>query len=319
MAPSLRHRKVVAIAYDGLCTFEFGVAAEVFALERPELGVPWYDFRVASVDRGPLRALGGVRILVDGGIELLAKAGTIIVPGWKGVDVPVPDRLCLEIAKAHARGCRIVSICSGVFVLAAAGILNGRRATTHWRHANQLRQRYPAITVEPNVLYVDEGDVMTSAGSAAGIDLLLHLVRKDYGAKIGNSVARRLVTAPHREGGQAQFIAESMPLRPRDRYGKLLEFLSTNLQRDHSLSELATRMNVSERTLIRGFRNATGVSPIQWLIVARVRKAQELLETSRESIDSISQKVGFGAVETLRHHFRRVTGTSPNSFRKSFA
>jgi AraC family transcriptional activator FtrA len=313
-----RHR-VVVLAYDGLCTFEFGVAVEVFALQRPELGVPWYDFRVAATDRGPLRALGGVRLLVNGGIELLARADTIVVPGWKGSAVPVPEALRLALIRAHRRGARIASICSGVFVLAAAGLLDGRRATTHWRYIAELKKRHPAIAVEPNVLYVDEGKILTSAGSAAGLDLLLHMVRKDHGVRIANAVARRLVIPPHRDGGQAQFIVEPVPLRPRDHYASLLQHVSQNLARPHSVSSLASWLHVSERTLMRGFRNATGLSPMQWIIRARVRKAQELLETSRHSVERVAEQAGFGAVETLRYHFRRITGATPLSFRRAFS
>ncbi|MFZ2870855.1 DJ-1/PfpI family protein, partial [Zavarzinia sp.] len=183
---------VVALAYDGLCTFEFGLAVEVFGLPRPEMGPDWYRFAVASVDPGPLRATGGVRLLVDGGLEMLDQAGTIIVPGWRGADVPVPEALREALRRAAGRGARLLSICSGVFVLAAAGLLEGRRATTHWRYAARLAAAYPAIMVDADVLYVDEGQVLTSAGSAAGLDLCLHLVRRDFGAEAANRVARRL-------------------------------------------------------------------------------------------------------------------------------
>ncbi|HAP80374.1 MAG TPA: transcriptional regulator FtrA, partial [Enterobacteriaceae bacterium] len=197
---------VVALAYDGLCTFEFGVAVEIFGLARPELGPDWYRFAVAAVDEGELRATGGVRVMADGDMSLIAQAGTVIVPGWRGADTPVPDALCQQLREAHRRGCRILSICSGVFVLAAAGLLEGCRATTHWRYLETLQQRYPDVEVVPDVLYVDEGTVLTSAGSAAGIDLCLHLVRRDFGQEATNSVARRLVVQPHRDGGQTQNI-----------------------------------------------------------------------------------------------------------------
>lgn len=310
--------RVVALAYDGLCTFEFGIAVEIFALQRPELGVPWYHFRIASADRGPLRATGGFRIMVDGGINLLGRADTIIVPGWKGADVPVPPRLSRLIARAHNAGARVASICSGAFVLAAAGVLDNRRATTHWRYAEELQRRYPRIKVEPNVLYVDEGSVLTSAGSAAGLDMLVHLVRNDYGPAIANAVARRLVVPPHREGGQAQFIPRAVPTRRRDRYGALLDDLSAHLDRPHSLPGLASAMHMSVRTLSRGFKDATGLSVMQWLVAARLRRAQELLETSDRPVESIAEQCGFGSPETLRHHFREALGTSPVAFRKAF-
>ena len=199
--------RVAAIAYDGLCTFEFGIAVEIFGLPRPELDIPWYDFRVCGVDDGPASATGGVSLNITHGIETLAWADTIIVPGWRhGADETVPTGLREAVSTAHGRGARLVSICSGVFVLAAAGILDGKRATTHWRHAARLKALYPRISVEPDSLYVDEGQVPTSAGSAAGLDLCIHIVRRDHGPDIANSVARRLVLPTHRDGGQSQYV-----------------------------------------------------------------------------------------------------------------
>lgn len=199
---TLSHHRVVALAYDGLCTFEFGVAVEIFGLPRPEMGERWYRFAVAAVDEGELRATGGIRLMTDGGMALLGEADTIVVPGWRGIDSPVPPRLCEALVAAHARGCRIISICSGVFVLAAAGLLNGRQATTHWRYTDQLRARFPQIEVVDDVLYVGAEGVMTSAGSAAGIDLCLHLVREDFGLDAANLVARRLVVSPIATAGR---------------------------------------------------------------------------------------------------------------------
>jgi len=208
---------VVVLAYDGLCTFEFGVAVEIFGLPRPELGDEWYRFAVAGVESGELRATGGIRIMTDGDLSLLASADAIVVPGWRGLDEPVPDALCEALHDAHARGCRMLSICSGVFVLAASGLLNGRKATTHWRYTDALQRRYPAISVIEDVLYQDEGDILTSAGSAAGIDLCLHLVRREFGVETANHVARRLVIPAHRDGAQPQQlnrpVARRRPLR----------------------------------------------------------------------------------------------------------
>jgi len=201
---------VVALAYDGLCTFEFGVAVEIFGLPRPELGERWYRFAVAAVDEGELRATGGIRIMTDGGLDLLNSADIIIIPGWRGVDTAVPEALCQALAAAHARGCRVMSICSGVFVLAASGLLNGRRATTHWRYTPVLRERFPAITVLEDALYYDEGTILTSAGSAAGIDLCLHVVQQDYGTEVANTVARRLVVQPHRDGSQTHSLGRCL-------------------------------------------------------------------------------------------------------------
>ncbi len=314
------NRLVVALAYDGLCTFEFGVAVEVFGLPRPEMGADWYRFAVAAVDDGPLRATGGVRILADGGLELLDQAGTIIVPGWRGVAVPVPDELIRALRRARERGARLMSICSGVFVLAAAGVLDGGRATTHWRYAAQLAERFPAIQVDAHVLYVDSGQVLTSAGSAAGIDLCLHLVRRDFGAAAANQVARRLVVPPHRDGGQAQFIERPVP-RPHEgaRLGPLLDRLRGRLDRENSLAALAREAGMSLRTFLRRFHEATGTTPGEWLLAERLRHARELLEAGDHSIDAVAQACGFGSAATLRHHFRHRLGTTPSAYRARFA
>lgn len=252
---SLSPNRVVALAYDGLCTFEFGVAVEIFGLPRPEMGAGWYQFAVAAVDSGELRATGGIRLMADGGMDLLSSAETIVVPGWRGIDAPVPAALCAALVAARARGCRIISICSGVFVLAAAGLLDGRRATTHWRYTDQLRQRYPQIEVIDDVLYVGDENVMTSAGSAAGIDLCLHLVREDYGIDAANTVARRLVISPHRDGAQAQQVVRPVAkARESQRLGLLFDFLHQQLAVSHSVASLAQRVGMSPRTFYAALR-----------------------------------------------------------------
>ena len=311
---------VVAIAYDGLCTFEFGVAVEMFGLPRPEMGKNWYRFAAARVDSGVLRACGGVKIQTDGRLSLLAKAGTIIIPGWRGANAPVPDALIQVLRKAHRRGARILTICSGVFVLAATGLLDGRRATTHWRYTDLLRQRFPQITVVPDVLYVDEGEVLTSAGSAAGIDLCLHLIRRDYGVKAANKVARRLVVPPHRDGGQAQFIETAVPqAHESGRLGAVMDRMRRRMKADHPLAALAKVAGMSQRTLLRRFEGATGTTPAKWLLEQRLARAKELLEVSAISIEQIAEESGFGSVGTLRHHFRRHYSTTPTAYRVMFA
>src|ERR1700756_1254666 len=210
--PRRNLRNVAALAYDGIAAFEFGIVAEVFGLPRPEMGPDWYRFQVCSLQPGRLRATGGIFIQTRGRLADLAKAGTIVIPGWKATEMPSP-KLITALRRAHASGARLVSICSGAFVLAATGLLDGKRATTHWRYAEELASRFPKISVDPGVLYVDEGSILTSAGSAAGIDLCLHIVRCGYGAEIANRVARRLVMPPHRDGGQAQYIPD--PIRGR--------------------------------------------------------------------------------------------------------
>ena len=313
----MTHR-VAAIVYDGLCTFEFGIAVEIFGLPRPELDIPWYDFRVCGVDEGPAQATGGISLIIGHGIETLDWADTIIVPGWRhGADETVPPRLCEAVRVAHDRGARLVSICSGVFVLAAAGVLDGRRATTHWRYAARLKTLYPRIAVQPDSLYVDEGQVLTSAGSAAGLDLCIHIVRCDHGPEIGNNVARRLVLPTHRDGGQAQYVPQ--PVAPEGHAIRpLLDWLRTNLDDDHTVSSLAARARQSERTFVRHFKAATGLPPHAWLIRERVGRARELLESSDLNIERIAEACGFGSAETLRHHFRREMGTPPTRYRAAF-
>lgn len=315
----MKNPLVVALAYDGLCIFEFGVAVEIFGLPRPEMGEKWYRFAVAGIDKGELRATGGVRLAVDGGLELLAQAGTIIVPGWRSADSPVPLAVSEALNTAHLRGARILSICSGVFVLAAAGLLNNRKATTHWRYTDLLQQLYPAIDVTPDVLYVDSGSVLTSAGSAAGIDLCLHLVRRDYGSAAANSVARRLVVPPHRDGGQAQYIEQAVPVAYEShRLGLLFDYLQVKLAEAHSVATLAKFVGMSPRTFLRRFEAATGCTPAKWLLTARLARSRDLLENSSLSVENIAEKVGFGSAATLRHHFRTQLATTPAAYRKTF-
>ncbi|MFX2607438.1 transcriptional regulator FtrA [Enterobacter mori] len=312
--------RVVVLAYDGLCTFEFGVAVEIFGLPRPEMGESWYRFAVAGVDEGELRATGGIRILADGDLSLLECADLILVPGWRGIDAAVPDALCDALRRASARGCQLLSICSGVFVLAATGLLNGRKATTHWRYIEALKTRYPAIDVVEDVLYQDEGDILTSAGSAAGIDLCLHVVRRDYGMEAANRVARRLVIPPHRDGSQTQQLSRPVAqLRESQRLGQLFDFLHQHLALTHTVDSLARRVGMSQRTFLRRFQDATGTTPTRWLLNERLLRAKDYLENSKLSIDSIAEQTGFGQAATLRHHFRQHFALSPARYRKQFA
>ncbi|HDR2832917.1 TPA: transcriptional regulator FtrA [Enterobacter mori] len=312
--------RVVVLAYDGLCTFEFGVAVEIFGLPRPEMGESWYRFAVAGVDEGELRATGGIRILADGDLSLLERADLILVPGWRGIDAAVPDALCDALRRASARGCQLLSICSGVFVLAATGLLNGRKATTHWRYIEALKTRYPAIDVVEDVLYQDEGDILTSAGSAAGIDLCLHVVRRDYGMEAANRVARRLVIPPHRDGSQTQQLSRPVAqLRESQRLGQLFDFLHQHQALAHTVDSLARRVGMSQRTFLRRFQDATGTTPTRWLLNERLLRAKDYLENSKLSIDSIAEQTGFGQAATLRHHFRQHYALSPARYRKQFA
>ena len=310
---------VAALVYDGFCMFEFACAAEVFGLPRPELGANWYRFETCSVGGRPVRGQFGLKVVPDGSLDRLVTADTIIIPGWSGVDVPVPAAIIRALRAAYARGARLLSICSGSFVLAAAGLLDGKTATTHWRYADALRQGYPRINVDPDVLYVDEGQVLTSAGSAAGLDLCLHLVRRDHGSDTANNVARRLVIPPHRDGGQAQFVQHPVQKRERNSLSPLMDFMRSQIDQTFTLAELARKAAMSERTFIRRFKQATGTTPADWLTSARVERARELLENSSHSIDTIAEQTGLGTAATLRHHFRRRLGTSPTAYRSRFA
>jgi len=308
---------VAALVYDGLCTFEFAIAAEVFALPRPELGAPLYRFAAVAVDAGPLRAAGGLEVRAADGLERLTEAHTIVVPGWRGRDTPVPQPLLDALVSAHARGARLLSICSGAFVLARAGLLRGRRATTHWRYLDELQAVDAGIEVEAHALYVEADRVLTSAGSAAGLDLCLHVVRQDYGAAVVNSVARRLVLPAHRQGSQTQFVPAPMG-RERGPIAPLLDAVRADLTRPWRVNDLAQAARLSRRTLLRRFREATGTSPGRWLLEQRLQRARDLLESSDASVDRVAERSGLGSAESLRRHFRRAFGIAPSAYRRAF-
>lgn len=312
-------KRVAALAYDGLGTFEFGIVVEVFGLRRTGLGVKWYDFEVCSLERGPIRAAGGVQVQTRRGLAALREAGTIIIPGWRKEEETPPRELLNALRSAHAQGARLISICSGVFLLAATGLLEGKSVTAHWRHIDLFKSRFPNIRVEPDVLYVDEGSILTSAGSAAGIDLCLHIVRKDYGAEIANQIARRLVMPPHREGGQAQFIEAPMRCEAGEGLARVLEWAQSKLGQTLQVDDLARRAAMSERTFARRFRAETGTTPHRWLTHQRVMEAQRRLEKTDASIDQIAEAVGLQTAATLRHHFNRLVGTSPSAYRRQFS
>ncbi len=323
-ARKARNPLVVALVYDGLCAFEFSCAAEVFGLPRPELGPDWYRFETCSLKGASVISQYGMRMKAGNGLDRLAAAGTIVIPGWTGIDVPVPPAILQALRHAHARGARVLSICSGAFVIAATGLLDGRQATTHWRYAEALHRRFPKVLIDANVLYVDEGSILTSAGSAAGLDLCLHLVRRDYGSKVANQVARRLVIPPHREGGQAQFLERPVEDRargaqPRGSLSVLLDKIRKRPGEPWRIAQLARLAAMSERTFMRRFRAATGLSPADWVIRARVDAARELLESTALSIERIAERCGLGTSTTLRHHFRKKVGVSPAQYRKRFS
>ncbi|MDE1182284.1 transcriptional regulator FtrA [Paraburkholderia sp.] len=315
----MHNHLVVALVYDRLCTFEFGCVTEMFALERPELERDWYRFAVCAAEPGPIRAAGGITLSAPYTLQMLDRADTIVVPGWRDHTELPPEPLLKKIRAASRRGARLCSICSGVFVLAAAGVLDGKTVTTHWRYADALQRRYPALRVQPDALYVDEGQVITSAGSAAGLDMLLHLVRRDHGGAVANRVAQRLVVPPHREGGQAQFVPRPMPRDESGRLARLMDWVRANPALPHTLTTLAERAAMSPRTLQRQFRDTTGMAPYDWLLRERVAVARELLEAASPlPMARVAQLAGFGSEESLRRHFRRIALTSPGAYRKEF-
>jgi AraC family transcriptional activator FtrA len=310
---------VSVLAYEGMSVFELGIVTEVFGMPRPEFDFPWYELTVCAETPGPVRIVGGAAVHTDHGLDAFGAADTLIVPGVPDVHDDPSPRLTAVLRAAHARGTRIMSICSGAFALAGAGLLDGRRATTHWRYAGLLARRYPAVALDPNVLYVDDGDVLTSAGSAAGLDLCVHVVRRDHGPTVANAVARRLVIQPHRDGGQAQFIEAPVPADPDDdRVAGSMAWALANLPQPITVGELARRARMSTRTYLRHFAKATGTTPIRWLINQRIQASLPLLETTATPIEEIATAVGFETAVTYRHHFANALNTSPTAYRRAF-
>jgi len=315
--PLAAHR-VAVVAYERMSMFEFSVASKVFGpTEAADLGVPWYDFVVCG-ERRSVRFDNGLLVAVPARLSALARADTIVVPP---TDEPaaVPPATLAALRRAHARGARIVALCTGSFVLARAGLLDGRRAVTHWAECAEFAAQYPQVTVDPTVLYVDEGDILTSAGSAASIDLCLHVVRCDYGAEVASALARLLVVQPHRDGGQAQYIDTPMPAPPvADPLADTIAWMTEHLDDDLTIATLAARAAMSPRSFARHFAATTGSTPYQWLLRQRVHHAQRLLESTDLPIEVVAARVGLGNAVNLRKHFRRVLGTNPQGYRRAF-
>ncbi|GAA1603740.1 transcriptional regulator FtrA [Actinoplanes couchii] len=312
-------RSVAVLAYDGMSVFETGIVTEVFGLPRPEFDFPWYELTICAETPGPVRLVGGASLHTDRGLDVFAAADTLIVPGVPDVRRETSPALAATLRSAHARGARVMSICSGAFALAGAGLLDGRRATTHWRYADVLRRRFPAVEVDADVLYIDHGDVLTSAGSAAGLDLCLHVIRRDHGPTVANTVARRLVVQPHRDGGQAQFVEAPVTGDPEDaRVARSMDWALGNLAAPITVALLARQAHMSSRTYLRHFQRATGTSPIRWLIDKRVQASLPLLETTRTPIEEVATTVGFETAVTFRHHFTQTMRTSPSAYRRAF-
>ncbi|WP_437076712.1 GlxA family transcriptional regulator [Streptomyces sp. enrichment culture] len=313
--PAAPHR-VAVLVMDDVLPLDLGIPAQVF------IAVPGDPYRLTLCGRTarPVTTAAGFAVTVAAGLEAVREADTVIVPGYAPHLRELPEDVLAALAEAHTRGRRLVSICTGAFALAAAGILDGRKATTHWKYADELAARYPTVSVDPRVLYVDEGQVLTSAGVAAGIDLCLHLVRRDLGAWTANQVARTLVSAPHRDGGQAQYIKR--PLTPEEPGVTLAPTRAWALARLHeplTVPRLAAHAHMAPRTFARRFVTETGTTPLQWLLAARLDRARELLETTGLAVDHIADRCGLGSPSNLRLHFRRVLGTTPTAYRAAFA
>lgn len=315
----LKYKHSVAVLIsDGLGTFEFGIAAEVFGLARPEFDFPWYKFMVVNTQSEPVSASGGVRIGADCGIEALSTCDTIIIPSWRSDNYAKDEVLIKKLREAAERGVRFLSICSGVFLLAQTGLLDGKKATTHWKHVQKLKQNYPQIDIDDSVLYVDQGNVICSAGSAAGIDACLHLVRKDFGSQVANQVARRLVAHPHRDGGQTQFIPNPVAKLERNAISNSIDWALAHLSEQITIKEMAKQANMSNRTFHRRFRDTAGVSPLHWLQQARISKSKELLETTNYQMEQIADQSGYLTHETFRVAFKKLVGVSPSAYRARF-
>ncbi|WP_320780292.1 GlxA family transcriptional regulator [Streptomyces sp. CRN 30] len=312
-------RNVAVVLLDGVHPFELGVVCEVFGIDRSDEGLPVYDFAVVSAEGPTLTTHAGFTISTPYGLERLDEADLIAVPaGESYLGRDFPPALLNALRRAVDRGARVLSVCSGVFLLGAAGLLDGRRCATHWRHADELALQYPRAAVEADVLYVDEDPVITSAGTAAGIDACLHIVRKEQGTEVANAIARRMVVPPHRDGGQAQYVERPLPRSRCDTVGEVLVWMEEHLDAEVTVEQLADRAHMSPRTFARRFQQETGTTPYRWILRQRVLAAQRLLEATDETMDAIAGRTGFGTAAVLRHHFVRTLGTTPYMYRRTF-
>lgn len=312
---------IAVVAPDGVSPFELSIYYEVFGINRSSRDLPAYDFAFVTPDPSrPVRTSAGLTMNVEHGLDRLADADVVAVAPAKPWDRPYPDVLLQSLCDAVARGTRVMSVCSAAFAVAEAGLLDGRRATTHWMFAAELARRYPQVDVDPGVLYVDADPVLTSAGTAAGIDLCLHLVRKEQGAAVANAIARYMVVSPHRSGGQAQYVETPVvAARPDTPISAVLDWALEHLNEDLSVDLLAQRAHVSNRTFVRHFRSATGSTPYAWVLQQRLLLAERLLEGRHDlSMEGVAAQAGFGAASVMRHHFVRERGISPIAYRQAF-
>ena len=311
-------RTVAVLLLPDAAPFEFGTICEVFGIDRTAEGVPPFEFRVCGPVAGePLRSTVGMTMTPEFGLAGLVGADLVAVPAtrMRTFDEPVLDAL----RAASAAGSTILSVCSGAFVLGAAGLLDRRRCTAHWANVDELRELYPLAVVDPDVLYVDDGDLITSAGTAAGIDACLHLVRRELGSTVVNTIARRMVVPPQRDGGQRQYVDQPIPHCSADGLAPTLDWALEHLEVEHSVSDLARRARMSDRSFARRFVAETGTTPHRWLTLQRVLRAQRLLEDTDLGVDQVAERSGFGSAALLRHHFRKVVGVAPADYRRTFA
>jgi transcriptional regulator GlxA family with amidase domain len=309
---------VAVIVFDEVSPFELGVACEAWGIDRSADGLPIMDFAVCSPDGRPVRTIAGFDLTVQHGLDRVAEADLVVLPAMSR-HVPVPEDVLHALRTAHDRGARLMSICSGAFVLGAAGLLDGRRCTTHWMHTGELAERFPAAQVVPEVLYVEDGAILTSAGTAAGLDASLQLWRQEFGSAAANTVARRMVVPPQRQGGQAQFIKDPVPEHRAETLDPLLTWIVEHLEEPLDVDALARRAAMSSRTFARRFRNETGTTPHAWITARRLHRAEQLLEETDLPVERIAADVGFGNAATLRHHFTRIRRLSPQQYRRRFA
>jgi transcriptional regulator GlxA family with amidase domain len=311
---------IAVVAFDGISPFHLSVPCMVFGEDRTDSGAPRFRMRVCAPEPGALQTNAGFELVVPHGLEAIRRAQIVVVPSWRDDGRPAPPALIRALQAAHRRGATVVGLCLGAFVLAEAGLLDGRPATTHWNLAAAFARQYPKVKLQPEVLYVDDGDVLTSAGTAAGIDCCLHLLRVRYGAETANRAARRMVVAPHRQGGQAQYIQQPMPATAeRDRLAPLLEWLGKHLDVPHELDALARRALMSRRTFTRRFRESTGTTVGQWIQNQRLALAQRLLETTNHPVERVATGAGFGSAVSLRKHFTSAFKVSPTVYRRQFS
>jgi transcriptional regulator GlxA family with amidase domain len=310
-------KRVSALVLEDLAVFEFGVVCEVFGTDRSADGVPSFDFRICGPVAGkPLNTTVGAQVTPEHDLDGLSGADLVAVPAVSGK--PYPPEALEALRKAHESGSIILTVCSGAFVAGAAGLLDGRHCTTHWMHADELQRMYPTAKVDRNVLFVDDGDLITSAGTAAGIDACLHLVRRELGSAITNSIARRMVVPPQRDGGQRQYIVQPVPVHCSAGFAPQLDWILANLDKPHSVPTMAEHAHMSPRTFARRFVEETGTTPMQWVTDQRVLFARRLLEETDLDVDRIADRVGFGTATLLRHHFRRLVGVTPSDYRRRF-